>query len=174
MVIVFTVCQIPQAISLTVASFFPSVSRKDEALIFNNFANCLVAVNASINFLLYCCFSDRFRRTFGSSFAFLSKYCAQFIQPNWTSNTKDTGSLENVSMNMPYHQATYVSHGPLLNSQVSNMSSASFSPEQVQKWSNILSKFKSNGKVVRVPKIDLKNSSLWASTDTVSDGNLVY
>ena len=168
-VIVFTVCQIPQAISLTVASFFPRTARKDKALIFNNFANCLVAVNASINFLLYCCFSDRFRRTFGSSFAFLSKYCAQYIQPKWSSDTKTSGSLDNVSVHTPYHQSTYVSHGPPLNSQASNVSATSFTPEQVQKWSTILSKFKSRGRVIRTPKIDLKNSSLWPSTDTVSD-----
>lgn len=82
-VLVFFVCQIPQAISLTLISFFPVLARTPKVLIYNNFANVLVAINASINFLLYCCFSERFRLTFRSHFAFLSKYCAYYIQPEW-------------------------------------------------------------------------------------------
>ena len=80
-VIVFTVCQIPQAISLSLQSFLPVLARSSKVLIYNNFANSFVALNASINFLLYCCFSDRFRATFRANFAFLSKYCARFIRP---------------------------------------------------------------------------------------------
>ena len=87
-VIVFTVCQIPQAISLIVQSFFPSLSRTSKVLIYNNFANCFVALNASTNFLLYCCFSDRFRTTFRSSFAFQSKYCTHYFQSKGYVNNK--------------------------------------------------------------------------------------
>mgnify|MGYP001077689065 FL=1 len=97
-VIVFTVCQIPQAISLTIQSVFPHLDPSPRILIYNNFANCLVAVNASINFLLYCCFSDRFRSIFRSHFAFLSKYCAQYINPEWkTKSTKPSLSIDNLS-----------------------------------------------------------------------------
>lgn len=82
-VLVFCVCQIPQAIALTLSSFFPVLARTPKVLIYNNIANLLVAINASINFLLYCCFSERFRSTFRANFAFLSKYCAHYIQPEW-------------------------------------------------------------------------------------------
>ena len=46
-------CQIPQAISLTLHSVLPKLARSSNVLIYNNFANCLVAINASTNFLLY-------------------------------------------------------------------------------------------------------------------------
>jgi hypothetical protein len=66
-VLVFTVCQIPQAISLSLQSFLPTLAQTSKVLIFNNFANSFVALNASINFLLYCCFSDRFRSIFSAN-----------------------------------------------------------------------------------------------------------
>ncbi|CAF0860199.1 unnamed protein product [Didymodactylos carnosus] len=50
-VIVFTVCQIPQAISLTLASYNHELASSNKVLIYNNFANSLVALNASINFI---------------------------------------------------------------------------------------------------------------------------
>ena len=101
-VIVFTVCQIPQAISLTLQSFFPTLARTPKVLIYNNFANCLVAVNASINFLLYCCFSDRFRSTFRSNFTFLSKYCAQYVHPKWETPSRPySASVDNISTTNP-------------------------------------------------------------------------
>jgi hypothetical protein len=123
-VIVFTVCQIPQAISLTVQSFFPKLSRSSKVLIYNNFANCLVAVNASINFVLYCCFSDRFRLTFRSSFAFLSKYCAHYMKPNRKLTqhvTTNSPSLDNMSYTMPYNQSTYSLQSTGLRMHMSNM-----------------------------------------------------
>lgn len=116
-VIVFTVCQIPQAISLTVQSFFSTLSRTSKVLIYNNFANCLVALNASINFLLYCCFSDRFRSTFSSSFSCLSKYCFQDVEPKWKINKsqkKTCGSLETM--------AFQVDGQPSLRTRISNIS----------------------------------------------------
>lgn len=110
-VIVFTVCQIPQAISLTIQSVFPHLEPTPRLLIYNNFANCLVAVNASINFVLYCCFSDRFRSTFRSHFTFISKYCAQYIHPEWNKGTtKHSLSVDNISATNP------------LNTRISNIS----------------------------------------------------
>ncbi|CAF3033879.1 unnamed protein product [Rotaria socialis] len=87
-VIVFTVCQIPQAISLTVQSFFPVFAQTPKVLIYNNFANCCVAINASINFLLYCFFSSRFRSICRENFKCLNKYCAYFIDPKTTFKRK--------------------------------------------------------------------------------------
>ncbi|CAF1482247.1 unnamed protein product [Adineta ricciae] len=119
-VIVFTVCQIPQAISLTVLSIFPTLARTSRVLIFNNFANCLVAVNASINFVLYCCFSERFRVTFRSNFTFLSKHCAQYIKPEWSKSTTRgypcRNSFDDIS------QVGNSSPGPQLHTRVSNLS----------------------------------------------------
>jgi hypothetical protein len=123
-VIVFTVCQIPQAISLTVQSFFPILAQTSKVLIYNNFANCLVAVNASINFVLFCCFSDRFRATFRSSFTFLSKYCAHYIQPNWklkSNNYRHTfsNSLDDLSIT---NQSNYSIHRNQINTSISSRS----------------------------------------------------
>lgn len=118
-VLVFTVCQIPQAISLTLQSFFPTLAQTPKVLIYNNFANGLVALNASTNFFLYCCFSERFRSTFRSNFSFLSKYCAHYIQPKWkikesSHHTKHSTSMENIS--------TYSSHPHQFNTRLSNSS----------------------------------------------------
>jgi hypothetical protein len=160
-VIVFTVCQIPQAISLTVQSFFPILSQTPKVLIYNNFANCLVALNASMNFLLYCCFSDRFRSTFSSSFTFLNKYCAHYIGPKWTittTNNKYSISLDNMSFYDPYNQSNYSLHGPSLNTRISNISNdlsqkclrktlsniSQISNQRQQSLPSILSKFKLN------------------------------
>ncbi|UJR09874.1 hypothetical protein I4U23_014096 [Adineta vaga] len=120
-VLVFTVCQIPQAISLTVLSIFPKLARTSQVLIYNNFANCLVAVNASINFVLYCCFSERFRSTFRSNFSFLSKYCAQYINPEWTKKSTThrsscMNSLDDIS------QVNNSNPGCQLNTRISNIS----------------------------------------------------
>lgn len=172
-VIVFTVCQIPQAISLTVQSFFPILSRTSRVLIYNNFANCLVAINASMNFLLYCCFSERFRSTFGSSFAFLSKYCAYILGPNWTissDHNKHSVSLENMSLHSTY-QSTYSLHGPSLNTRISNMST-DFSQkyprntfgdtsQKARSWSNLFGRCRSK-------KPQLRQTLIWQSTETVS------
>ncbi|CAF2043623.1 unnamed protein product [Rotaria magnacalcarata] len=108
-VIVFTVCQIPQAISLTVQSFFPVFAQTSKVLIYNNFANYCVAINASINFLLYCSFSARFRSICRANFTCLNKYCAYCIEPKSTYKRKadhrtyfnsfDNGSLLNQSCN---------------------------------------------------------------------------
>lgn len=176
-VIVFTVCQIPQAISLTVQSFFPVLSQTPKVLIYNNFANCLVAINASMNFLLYCCFSERFRSTFGSSFAFLSKYCAYVLGPNWTisaDHNKHSVSLENMSLHSTYNQSTYSLHGPSLNTRISNMSTdfsqkharstvsdaSQLTNQKARSWSNLLGRFRSK-------KPQLRQTLIWQSSETV-------
>lgn len=125
-VLVFTVCQIPQAISLTLQSFFPKLAQTSKVLIYNNFANCLVALNASMNFLLYCCFSDRFRATFRSNFTFLSKYCAHYIQPTWKiKSSQYPMSVDNVSC---AEQSNYSFHGNQLPTRISNIST-DFTPK---------------------------------------------
>jgi len=102
-VIVFTVCQIPQAISLTVQSIVPNLSQSSQMRIYNNFANCLVAINASMNFFLYCVFSERFRSTFSSHFAFLSKYCMNYyMDKNWKIVNDDNCSLNLRMSNQRY------------------------------------------------------------------------
>jgi hypothetical protein len=179
-VIVFTVCQIPQAISLTVQSFFPVLSQTPKVLIYNNFANCLVALNASINFLLYCCFSERFRSTFSSSFAFLSKYCAHYMGPNWkiaNNGDKHSTSLDNMSLNSPYTQSNYSLHGPPLNTRVSNMSNdlgqkslrktlsntSQINLQKRQSWIDLIEKFRSS----KTDKHHLRQTLVWQSSETV-------
>jgi hypothetical protein len=179
-VIVFTVCQIPQAISLTVQSFFSVLSQTPKVLIYNNFANCLVALNASMNFLLYCCFSERFRSTFGSSFAFLSKYCAHYMGPNWkitTDGNKLSTSIDNMSLNSPYTQSNYSLHGPTFNTRISNMSAdlnqkflrktlsstSQIADQKGESWMDLLEKFRSN----KTDKHHLKQALIWQSNETV-------
>lgn len=176
-VIVFTVCQIPQAISLTVQSFFPVLSQTPKVLIYNNFANCLVAINASMNFLLYCCFSERFRSTFGSSFAFLTKCCAYIMGPKWTINAdsnKHSVSLDNMSLNSAYNQSSYSLHGPSLNTRISNMSNdasqkylrKTFSDtsqvinQKQRSWSNLFGRLRSK-------KPQFRQTMIWQSSETV-------
>jgi hypothetical protein len=63
-----------------------------------------------MNFLLYCCFSDRFRSTFRSNLTFLSKYCAHYIQPKWKIKTNNhSTSLDNLS------SSNHALHGNHLN-----------------------------------------------------------
>jgi hypothetical protein len=52
-----------------------------------------------MNFLLYCCFSARFRSTFQSNFTFLSKYCAHYIQPQWEIKERNYQTTHSVSLN---------------------------------------------------------------------------
>ncbi|UJR36222.1 hypothetical protein I4U23_028954 [Adineta vaga] len=124
-VIVFTVCQIPQAISLTLQSFLPVLAQTSQVLIYNNFANCLVAINASINFLLYCSFSGRFRSTCRSSFTLVYKYCAICIEPNWIStkvSNKYSISFDNMSATYPYTPSNYSLQAQPVNARISNLS----------------------------------------------------
>ena len=68
-VIVFLICQLPQAI-LNLYSTYLEVTKSVTSkrihilLIINNVCNFLVMINSSINFVLYSSFSTKFRRTF--------------------------------------------------------------------------------------------------------------
>ena len=70
-VILFFFCQLPTAVMLIFSSIhdFPEDS-KEYLLIrgLNNIFNFLVAINAAGNFLLYCFFSQRYRKTFVAIF----------------------------------------------------------------------------------------------------------
>ena len=77
-VIVFLVCQVPSALLLIYEAIFPleyseSKVTRDIILGLNNIANGLTAINASINFILYSCFSKRFRDTLKQIFSFKKK-----------------------------------------------------------------------------------------------------
>ena len=76
-VLVFLICQVPGALLLIWEAIFPldnqSETSADIILGLNNIANGLVAINASINFILYSCFSEKFRQTFQRLFFFKKK-----------------------------------------------------------------------------------------------------
>lgn len=66
-VVVFVLCQLPSALLLIYASIFPLAGNKgflssDTLIGLNNLANGLVCIAASTNFILYSCFSKKFRR----------------------------------------------------------------------------------------------------------------
>lgn len=68
-VMVFLVCQLPQAISHLYKSFMEANNKYDHPTdvrvrIVGNVSNLLVTINSSINFVLYSSFSLKFRRTF--------------------------------------------------------------------------------------------------------------
>lgn len=72
-VLLFLICQVPSALLLIYEAIFPldndvSYVTKDIRLGLNNIANGLTAINASVNFILYSCFSDKFRQTFRALF----------------------------------------------------------------------------------------------------------
>lgn len=70
-VILFFVCQLPTAFMLILTSTYePPRGSRDYYVIrgLNNIFNFLVAINAAGNFLLYCLFSQRYRRTFVNVF----------------------------------------------------------------------------------------------------------
>ncbi|RNA39794.1 FMRFamide receptor-like [Brachionus plicatilis] len=72
-VLLFLICQVPSALLLIYEAIFPldndvGYVTKDIRLGLNNIANGLTAINASVNFILYSCFSDKFRQTFRAMF----------------------------------------------------------------------------------------------------------
>ncbi|CAL4064001.1 unnamed protein product, partial [Meganyctiphanes norvegica] len=70
-VLLALVCQLPTAIMLLYTSFV-EISRGTRSYyvsrILGNVFNLLTAINASLNFLLYCAMSDKYRRTFLKTF----------------------------------------------------------------------------------------------------------
>ncbi len=74
-VLIFLVCQLPSAFLLIYITIFPigtgnGLLSDDLVIGFNNIANGLVAINASINFILYSCLSQKFRANFQRIFLF--------------------------------------------------------------------------------------------------------
>jgi hypothetical protein len=74
----------PQSLSLTYETLIENYSEMSEKhritlLIFNNFANLFLCLNASIDFILYCFLSEKFARTFKQ---IICRQCSQ-------SNTKN-------------------------------------------------------------------------------------
>ena len=72
-VLVFLICQLPMALLLIYETIFPLREKTNKTAIdivlgLNNIANGLTAINASVNFILYSCFSEKFRQTFSSLF----------------------------------------------------------------------------------------------------------
>nr|CAD7263941.1 unnamed protein product [Timema shepardi] len=66
-VVLFMFCQIPTALILLYTSFQEPLRGSDEDNVLRglgNIFNFLNAVNAACNFILYCAFSDKYRRTF--------------------------------------------------------------------------------------------------------------
>nr|QVK45817.1 G protein-coupled receptor [Proales similis] len=68
-VIVFLLCQLPTAILLVSEAIWPLDDQSDSFKVdiilgLNNIANGLTAINSSVNFILYSCFSKRFRQEF--------------------------------------------------------------------------------------------------------------
>lgn len=66
-VLIFLLCQTPQAVLLIYRSYVQAISVSypaDLIKIAGNVCNLLVQINASVNFILYSYFSSRFRRTF--------------------------------------------------------------------------------------------------------------
>lgn len=70
-VIMFLLCQLPTA-SILVYTSIHTLDHNSNAqavvLGLGNIFNCLVAINAACNFILYCAFSDKYRRTFLRTF----------------------------------------------------------------------------------------------------------
>ena len=70
-VLIFMLCQLPQAVLLIYKSYLKSKGiphPADSFRIAGNICNLLVQVNSSVNFLLYSYFSSKFRRTFKKLF----------------------------------------------------------------------------------------------------------
>jgi hypothetical protein len=70
-VILFFFCQLPTAVSLIISSIHTFPEKTKSWFIsrgLNNIFNFLVAINAAGNFLLYCFFSQRYRKTFVTLF----------------------------------------------------------------------------------------------------------
>jgi len=65
-VIVFLLCQLPQAVLKVYSSSNISMTtaRQLQVTIVANYCNLLVIINSSINFVLYSVFSSKFRQTF--------------------------------------------------------------------------------------------------------------
>lgn len=88
-VIVFLVCQLPTAFVLIYTSITLVDYSSSEGFIFlglGNIFNLLVAINASINFLLYTALSDKYRKYFLAFFPCWRKFRMGRQQTNHVNN----------------------------------------------------------------------------------------
>ena len=107
-VLVFLICQLPSALLLIYDAIFPLENQINKVVIdivlgLNNIANGLTAINASVNFILYCCLSEKFRRTFKSFFSssksakynYNKKYtCASIHSGNFNVNSNQNHNIK--------------------------------------------------------------------------------
>ena len=81
-VIMFLVCQLPTAAMLIYEIFrVAKLTSNEEAVLraLGNIFNFLVSLNAACNFILYCALSDKYRRTF------MTTFCRCFYRPTLNS-----------------------------------------------------------------------------------------
>lgn len=89
-VILFFVCQLPTAVMLIFTSIHDYPENSDEYYLIrglNNIFNFLMAINAAGNFLLYCLFSQRYRKTFVNVFCPCLKTNLGYFQSTYHQNT---------------------------------------------------------------------------------------
>ena len=102
-VILFFFCQLPTAVSLIVSSIHTFPEKTKSWFIsrgLNNIFNFLVAINAAGNFLLYCFFSQRYRKTFVTLFCPCYKNKLGYFQsthPNTAVYSKQSRSAANTT-----------------------------------------------------------------------------
>jgi hypothetical protein len=136
-----------------------------------------------MNFLLYCCFSDRFRATFKSSFAFLSKYCVHYIEPNYKltpDNNNHSLSVDNIPFNSPHNPSNYSLNAQGANTRmphssndskhkclVRTLSDTSQRQSQLSTPQSWKSSLFSNLKLNKRNKTNFKQTCVWQSSDTV-------
>ncbi|XP_074650134.1 FMRFamide receptor-like [Tubulanus polymorphus] len=63
-VVVFIICQVPALVYNVAYAIDRNITLSYSFQVLSNFRNFLVVVNSTINFLLYCAFGQKFRRTF--------------------------------------------------------------------------------------------------------------
>lgn len=98
-VLVFLICQLPSALLLIYEAIFPlqnqnSKMAEDVILGLNNIANGLTAINASVNFILYSSFSEKFRQTFKELFFNKKKEQPKIVNYNVNKNFARTDGLK--------------------------------------------------------------------------------
>ncbi len=112
-VLVFVLCQMPSALLLIREALYPVMLIKDRTksdiiIGFNNIANGLLHVNASINFVLYCVFSEKFRSTFKVIFC---KNCNDKHKHN-KNNPKDSEYMRTNQQTNQQHRLTQQFYSP--------------------------------------------------------------
>ncbi|XP_076334895.1 FMRFamide receptor-like [Tachypleus tridentatus] len=117
-VVLFMVCQIPTAVLLVYTNFHPqnAITRG-----LGNIFNFLMAINSAGNFVLYCLFSQKYRRTFLHIFfpCFKTRLVRlrMDFQTTSYSNVDETANMpRNISMRMSTHVTSSIKRG--INSKI--------------------------------------------------------